>query len=448
MPTVTLKSLSADLASGRTTSRRLVEDCLEAILCQSEDGPAFLHVDPDKARSQAEAMDLLRKGGAQLSAFAGIPVSVKDLFDVAGETTRAGSRVLQDSPPAARDAEAVARLRRAGFVIIGRTNMSEFAFSGLGLNPHFGTPLTPWDEGQRRISGGSSSGAAISVVKAMAHAGLGTDTGGSCRIPAAFTGLVGYKPTANRIPRDGAIPLSTTLDAVGTIARSVACCETLDAVLSGDAERSPWNGRVDDLRLAAIGGLPLANIDPEVARVYDQALARLSSAGARVFEVEIPEFDGIAAINSKGGFTAAESYSWHKNLLQTKAAVYDPRIRARIERGALQSAADYIEITEARQNLVADATRKLSGYDAFLMPTTPILPPRLAELEDDDAFARINLLALRNPAIVNMIDGCSISIPIHAADAPPVGLMISGCAGQDLQLLKRASRIAEVLGCG
>ncbi len=231
----TLATLAADLESGRTTARKLVEDCLARIAEPAGEGDGtFIHVDRDAALAAADAMDGLRRVNAAPSRFAGIPVSIKDLFDIKGQVTRAGSRALDDSAPAEADAPVVARLKRAGFVVIGRTNMTEFAYSGIGINPHYGTPKGAWDRSVGHVPGGSSSGAAVSVVDQMAHGALGTDTGGSCRIPAAYNGIVGYKPTQRRVPLEGGVPLSFTLDSFGPLARSVACCATLDAVLAGE----------------------------------------------------------------------------------------------------------------------------------------------------------------------------------------------------------------------
>ena len=221
----TLATLAADLDSGRTTSRKLVEECLARIADPAGEGPrAFIHVDREAALTAADAMDRLRKVNAVPSRFAGIPISIKDLFDIKGQVTRAGSRALDDSPAAEHDAASVARLRQAGFVLIGRTNMTEFAYSGIGINPHFGTPKGGWNRAVGHVPGGSSSGAAVSVLDGMAHGALGTDTGGSCRIPAAYNGIVGYKPTQRRVPLDGSVPLSFSLDSIGPLARSVACC--------------------------------------------------------------------------------------------------------------------------------------------------------------------------------------------------------------------------------
>src|SRR3954465_11494072 len=236
--TPTLAALADDLKNGRTTARKLVDDCLANIAEISGEGPrAFIHVDSEAAIEAAEAMDRLRNANAAPSPFAGIPVSIKDLFDIKGQVTKAGSRALEDSAPAEADAPAVARLRRAGFVVIGRTNMTEFAYSGIGINPHYGTPKSAWKREIGYVPGGSSSGGAVSVVDRMAYGALGSDTGGSCRIPAAFNGIVGYKPTQARAPPEGGVPLSTTLDSFGPLANTVRCCAILDAVLADEPIR-------------------------------------------------------------------------------------------------------------------------------------------------------------------------------------------------------------------
>src|ERR1700716_1203658 len=247
----TLASLAADLVSGETSARKLVEQCLVKIADPAGEGQhVFLHVDKDAALDAADAMDRLRKAKAAPSPFAGIPVSIKDLFDIQGQGTGAGSRALDDSPPAEADASAVARLRRAGFIVIGRTNMTEFAYSGIGINPHFGTPKGAWQRGVGHVPGGSSSGAAVSVVDGMAHGALGTDTGGSCRIPAAFNGIVGFKPTQRRGPLDGGVPLSFTLDSFGPLARTVGCGAVLDAVLANEPVLPLQPRSIKGMRLA------------------------------------------------------------------------------------------------------------------------------------------------------------------------------------------------------
>jgi aspartyl-tRNA(Asn)/glutamyl-tRNA(Gln) amidotransferase subunit A len=459
----TLADLAADLSSGRTSSRALVEACLDRIEDPAGEGrTTFLHVDRGAALAQADAMDLLRSSAAAPSPYAGIPISIKDLFDITGQVTRAGSTVLANRPAATQDATAVARLRRAGFVLIGRTNMSEFAFSGLGMNPHHGTPRNPWerpttpatsqaDAGapasprpraganhQGRIPGGSSSGAAISVTDAMAHAALGTDTGGSCRIPAAFTGLVGYKPTASRVPRTGAIPLSTTLDSIGPIARSVACCATLDAILANDSPPNLTDRPLAGMRFAVPTTFVLEDMDADVAEHFERSLSRMSAAGARIERIAIPEFADIPAINAKGGFSAAESYAWHRPLIESGGAAYDPRVLTRIQRGATQTAADFIDLLAARRSFIAAVEERVARFDAIIYPTTPVVPPRIAALQSDDEFFKVNGLVLRNPAVINLLDGCAISIPNHAEGEPPTGLMLACPGGLDHQLFRCA----------
>jgi aspartyl-tRNA(Asn)/glutamyl-tRNA(Gln) amidotransferase subunit A len=442
----TLAIIARQLADGTTTSRDLVEQCLARIADPRGQGArVFLSVDPGQVRAVADGMDRLRAAGAAPGPYAGIPISVKDLFDVAGEPTRAGSIALDASAAAAHDAPSVARLRRAGFVLIGRTNMSEFAFSGVGLNPHHGTPLNPWQRSLGRIPGGSSSGAAVSVADGMAHAALGTDTGGSCRIPAAFTGLVGYKPTACRVPLAGAIPLSPSLDSIGPIARSVACCAAIDALLSDGPPPALEHGRISGVRLAVPGTLVLDDMDPEVARCFERALGRLSAAGAIIRPIDMPEWAAIAAINSKGGFSAAESYAWHRALIETKATQYDPRVLSRIRRGAAQSAADYLDLILARRRLIEATARRAAPHDALIMPTVPIVAPLLAELDGEDAFTRLNLLILRNPSVINMLDGCAISLPVGEPDGAPVGLMLAAMGGRDHALFQIAAAVEQAL---
>jgi aspartyl-tRNA(Asn)/glutamyl-tRNA(Gln) amidotransferase subunit A len=280
----------------------------------------------------------------------------------------------------------------------------------------------------------------------MAHAALGTDTGGSCRIPAAWCGLVGFKPTARRTPREGAIPLSTTLDSVGPLARSVACCAALDAILAGTADAPLAELDLSSLRIGVISNVALDGIQDAVADAFGAALERLGQQGARIATIEVPAFDRIAPLSSKGGFPAAEAYAWHRDLLAERGADYDPRVSVRIRRGTEQDAADFVELLAGRAALVAEAESQLAAYDAIALPTTPILPPRLADLETDDAlYGQANLLALRNPTLINMIDGCAISLPVSAPPDPPVGLMLASIAGRDRHLLAVAKAIEAAL---
>ena len=442
----TLASLAADLEAGRTTARKLVDECLAKIADANGEGQrVFIHVDKAGAIAAAEAMDSLRKANAAPSAFAGIPISIKDLFDIKGQVSRAGSRALDDNPPAEADAPAVARLRRAGFVVIGRTNMTEFAYSGIGINPHFGTPKGAWRREVGHVPGGSSSGAAVSVLDGMAHAGLGTDTGGSCRIPAAFNGLVGYKPTQRRVPLDGAVPLSSSLDSIGPIARSVECCAVLDAVLAGEPIVPLQPRAVKGMRFAVPTSVALDELDDAVAAAFERALQTLTEQGALIERIDVPAFLDIAVMSAKGGFAAAESYAWHRYLIESHGDVYDPRVSSRILRGQAQSAADYVDLLDARRSLIARAAARLAPYDAMLMPTTANTPPSIAEMADDKAFTKSNLLSLRNCTIVNMIDGCAISLPCHRDGEVPVGLMLAGIGGTDRRVFELAAGIAQPL---
>lgn len=437
----TLADLSSAFAGGKT-SRDLVEECLTRIADPLGEGSrAFLKVHADPARAAADFHDRSRRNGAAASPFAGIPVSVKDLFDIAGDVTTAGSIALRDAAPAKRDAVAVARLRAAGFVPIGRTNMTEFAFSGLGINPHYGTPLNAFDRNTGRIPGGSSSGAAVSVTDGMAFAALGTDTGGSCRIPAALCGLVGFKPTARRIPLAGAFPLSTSLDSIGPIASSVQCCATLDAIMAGEEPAILPSHPLDGLRLAIPQTLMLDDIDGEVGRTFERALTTLSKAGIRLTHLPLPELAELSQINTKGGFGAAESYAFHRPLIAAKRDLYDPRVLSRILRGTEQDAADYITLTRARADFIRRVETTTVPYDALLMPTVPLVAPPLRELESEEAYRTINLLMLRNPTVANFLDRCSISIPCHRAGDAPVGLMLIGPHNDDDRLLAIAAAV-------
>ncbi len=444
----TVLTLAGELAARKTTSRALVEDALMRIAVPSGEGArAFLRTRRESALAEAEASDALRAHGIVPSPLAGIPVSVKDLFDVAGDITRAGSRVLADAAPATADALAVRRLRQAGAIIVGRTNMVEFAFSGLGLNPHYGTPKNPWDRATGRIPGGSSSGAAVSVSDGMAAMGLGTDTGGSVRIPAALCGLAGFKPTARRIAKEGTFPLSGTLDSVGPIARSVACCALVDSILAGDAPNVPPALPLKDLRLGLVQDYVLDGLDRDVAAAFDKALAKLSQAGAHVSGLRFEALHTLPQINRHGGVVVAEAYAIHRELITRRAADYDPRVRSRTLLGADISAADYLEMLRERARLIAESARLAAPYDALLMPTVAMIAPAIAPLEKDDGlYGKTNLAILRNPSVVNFLDGCALSIPCHEPGGAPVGLMIVGQSGEDRRLLAVGLALESALG--
>ena len=435
------------ILDGRSSAAGEIEHSLSRA-AEPAIAPAFLAVFPDQACHGARQADAAQKLGLPLPPLAGLAVSVKDLFDLAGQTTTAGSTVLRDRPPALEDAPAVARLRAAGAALIGRTHMTEFAFSGVGLNPHAPTPRNPAMaaiDGVPRIPGGSSSGAAVSVAGGAAWAAVASDTGGSVRIPAALQGLVGFKSTARLVPTEGAVPLSTTLDTVGAITRSVRDAMLLHELLADRRVAIP--GRpLAATRLVVATTLMLDALEPAVAAAFDRALAALSRAGARIDSLPLPPLAELAPLQAHGGFSAAESWSWHRGLLARHEAEYDARVALRIKRGAALSAADYLDLHAARRRWIAAMHAALRGVDAVLSPTVPLLAPPIAALEaDDTAFFDANARLLRNPSVVNLLDGCAISLPCHAPGEPPVGLMLWACGLADDGLLGTALAVEAAL---
>ena len=443
----TIQQLAADLAAGRTSSRLLTEQALARIADPRGEGArAFIRVWAEQALAAADASDALRHAGIVPSLLAGIPVSIKNLCNVAEETTLAGSKALDDAPPAEDDAPVVARLRAAGAVIVGSTNMSEFAFSGVGFNPHYGTPGNPAD--RKRVPGGSSSGAAVSVADGMAVAALGTDTGGSVRIPAALCGLVGFKPTARRVPIDGVVPLSTSLDSIGPLAASVECCAIVDAIFAAKPVAVPASAPLGGLRFAVPMHFVMDDLEPVVATAFERALKALSALGVRIDHIDLPELNELPKINAKGSFAAAEAYAWHHKLLERRGKDYDQLVYPRILRGKDMSAADYIELLAARADLQARVSAITSNYDAVVMPTCAIAAPTLEEVSTPDGFAKKNLLLLRNTTVGNFLDRCAISLPCHAAGELPVGFMLMGEPMADKRLLSIARSVAPVVRAG
>ncbi len=431
----------------RPSASALLDACIGA--ARSDLNPhTFVRTSFDAAAAVARRMDALHAANATLPPLAGRAVSIKDLFDVQGEVTTAGSTVLADRAPATADCPAVARLRRAGAAFIARTNMSEFAFSGVGINPHFGTPANPATaalDAQPRIPGGSTSGGAVSVATGAAWAALGSDTGGSIRIPAALQGLVGFKNTARLTPTEGAIPLSTTLDTACAITRSVRDAVLLHEVLA-DRRVALTARPVGSLRLGVPTGWMLDGLDATVATAFERSLAALRAAGARIDEVALAPLADVARINATGGFAPAEAWAWHRKLLADHEAAYDPRVAQRIRRGAVMSAADYIDLLHARRQWIADMAVAMHGFDAMLSPTVPMVAPPIAPLlADDAAFFATNALLLRNPSTVNLLDGCALSLPCHAAGEMPVGLMVWSGALQDDTVLDVSLAIEAVL---
>jgi len=441
MPTpADLTATLADLRAGRTSAPAEIERAIDAAR-SGACAHAFLALHAEEARRQAAA-------AAPGQPLGGLAFSAKDLFDVAGEPTPAGSVVLAHAPAAGRHAPAVQRLLDAGGALLGRTNMTEFAFSGVGVNPHHGTPANPADASTPRIPGGSSSGAAVSVAAGAAFVGLGSDTGGSIRIPAALCGIVGFKSTTRLVPTEGALPLSTTLDTACAMTRSVRDAVLAHEILSARRVQ-PDPVSLGQRRLAVVKDLFQDGLDAGVARAFERALQRLRAAGARIDEIVLPPLADLPAINATGGFSAAESYAWHRLLLERSGAGYDPRVAQRILKGATMTAWQYLDLVRERAAWIGRMQTLMAPYDALLSPTVPILAPPIAEVapgaERDEAFFRVNALLLRNPSVVNMLDGCAISIPCQAPGELPAGLMLWQAALRDDTVLALAADAESLL---
>ena len=441
----TVAQLGADLAAGKTTSRRLVEEAFARIVDAAGEGSrAFVKLYADAARAEADFADRLRKSGVRRSPVDGLPIAVKDLFDVAGDVTRAGSKIFEKNPPAPSDAPAVARLRAAGAVLLGRNNMVEFAFGGVGLNPHYGTPKNPFERTTGRVPGGSTSGGAVAQADGMCVMALGSDTRGSIRQPAALCGVTGFKPTTRRVPREGAFPLSTTLDSIGPLANSVACCAAYDAILADDQPglaELPIKG----LRLMLPRSSALDDLDAHVTRTFVSTLSRLTRAGAVLTEVKVAAFDRQAEYFKHGGFAGAEAYHLHKPHLG-RAGEFDPRVAKRVMMGWEMSAEDYLTLLDLRAAFIREVEALAAPFDAMLMPTTPCIAPTIAETEaSDEDYFRWNARIMRNTGLVNFLDGCAATLPCHAKGTAPVGLMVCGTAMSDRRTLAVAAAVEQAL---
>jgi Asp-tRNA(Asn)/Glu-tRNA(Gln) amidotransferase A subunit family amidase len=391
---------------------------------------------------------------------AGLAISVKDLFDVAGETSASGSMVMASNPPAMQDAPAVARLKAAGGVILGRTHQVEFAFSGMGVNPHFGTPVNPIaleaDPSTPRIPGGSSSGAAVSVASGAAFIGLGSDTGGSIRIPAALCGLVGFKPTARTVPTQGAVPLSHTLDSIGALTRSVRDATLTHQILSGQPLQETEKA-LKDCHFAVAQSVMLDGLDADVARNFEASLTAISQAGAKITRIALDEIADLGSIQARGGFSAPEVLAWMipAGLWPQRQAQFDPRMAQRIRTGEAMSAADYVRLQLARQAWIERVGLALQGFDGVLSPTVPLVAAPIASVAPgnghdaaqdaarDAEFFRVNALMLRNTSVVNLLDGCAISLPNQPRGGLPTGLMLWHGANFDASILHIALQIEQ-----
>jgi aspartyl-tRNA(Asn)/glutamyl-tRNA(Gln) amidotransferase subunit A len=428
-----------------SSSRDRLEAALSRIADpQGEGSRAFRKLYAEEARAAADAADARARFGHGLGPLDGRIVSIKDLFDVAGEPTTGGSKVYETAPPAKADAPVVQRLRRAGAVIVGKTNMTEFAFSGIGMNPHYGTPGNPAD--RARVPGGSSSGAAVAVADGMCEIATGSDTGGSVRVPAAFCGLTGFKPTQHRIPRTGAMALSLTLDSVGPLTRCVADAANTDAILAGEAPQPMPPRDVGGLRLGVPRGRLLSGLDRAVEAGFERALSLLAGAGARITDIHMePLLDDLDAIHAIGSITAVEAAYVHREALANHAREIDGRVVRRIQSGSTLSGADYVRMIELRRGAVLKAAEQFSAYDAIILPTTPVVAPVIEELaHNEELFARTNLKVLRNTTVFNLLDCCGLSLPIPNAGALPIGFMMMGARGSDTNTLSAGAAVERL----
>lgn len=446
----TIQEYATDLATGKTTSRTLLEEALaKAKDPAGEGGRVFVTLHETEALAAAEASDTLRAAGIVPSPIAGLPISLKDLFDEAGHVTRGASHTTDGDPPKTKDSAVAAKLRAAGAVIIGRTNLTEFAYSGIGINPHFGTPRNPWDRETGRIPGGSSAGAAVSVTDGMAVAGIGTDTGGSVRIPAALCGIAGFKTTTKRISLEGCFPLSQTLDSAGPLAPSVTCCAILDQVMRGVDVAVPDPLPLDGLRFAVPQTAALDDMDDHVGACFSAALNRLSEAGAKITDIPFSELGDIWKTMPNGGILGAEAWANHRTVLEAKGDVVDPRVRVRIQRGENLSAADLIDVQWKRADIMARADAATAPFDAVLMPTVPCVAPGIDEIvASEELYAKMNPFILRNTTLGNFLDRCALSIPMHPQGEAPAGLMVMGETNGDELLVRVGLAVEKALRRG
>jgi aspartyl-tRNA(Asn)/glutamyl-tRNA(Gln) amidotransferase subunit A len=445
----TIADALASFDEGRLVRRDHISRIIQSARSALPDGYLiFLAERFDAALSEACAWDAAAKARLSIPALAGIGISVKACIDVAGFITTAGSQVLARRDAAPSDAAIVERLRKAGAIVLGHTNMTEFAYSGLGLNPHFGAPLSPFVPSEARVAGGSTSGGAVSVAFGGADAALGTDTSGSVRIPAAFCGLTGFKPSRGRYPAGGIIPLSPSFDVPGVIARSVECCRLLDRVLASQRAHAVPTVRSVALKLLVPTNYVLSGLDDTVRLKFDRALRRIEQAGVDLCREDVPELARVGEAARLGGIVAAESYAWHRELIAQHANSYDPRVASRILAGKEIPAHSYFSGLAELGDLASAIDRTFLGIDALVWPTVAILPPRRADLIDDAAYAAVNSLVIRNTEFANRVDLPSLTIPLPGVDDGPVGLLLTGRRKGDDALLAVGALLQSIVGTG
>ncbi|RWM85845.1 MAG: amidase [Mesorhizobium sp.] len=427
------------------SARDRLEAVLSRLAVRADYESVLVKLYPEAARAAADAADARRKAGVTLGPLDGTILSIKDLFDVAGEPTTAGSLLLSTAAPALRDAVIVRRLRQAGAVIFGKTNMTEFAFTAIGVNPHYGTPGNATDAG--RIAGGSSSGAGVSVAEGTSEISIGSDTGGSVRIPAALNGIVGFKPTARRISRVGVFPLSETLDSVGPLARTVAECAAADAVMAGEEFAALVPLSLAGLRIGIPRGVLFEDTE-EVSAAFERCACKLERAGASLADLSIDDLVAdLRAVTRRASIAAMEGAEVHADWLAEGAATpVDPRVSGPLSRAAAVPATAYIRAIRRRTALVAAMDERLASVDVLALPTTPVTAPTIVSMTSDEALCeRTEGLLLRNTQVANQFDLCAISLAMPAMPRP-AGLMLVTRHGDDQRLLRIAAGVEALLG--
>ena len=443
---MTALDLGARIAGGDIDPVDLAEHFLDRIEQQDLDHSIYIRATPERARAEAIAARDRAQSGLRRGPLDGVPISWKDLVAMAGEPTTGGSPLFAQQPPATRDALLLSRATRAGMVCLGRTNLPEFAFSAMGINPHFGTPPNPFDPETPRVPGGSSSGAAVSVARGLAPAGIGSDTGGSVRVPAAWNNLVGLKTTAGVFPNDGVLPLVRDLDTVGPLTKDVADAAAIFAVLAAD-------GPVD-LKGASVKGarfmLPAMlwnDVDDDISAVMNTAISRLESAGAQIIRDEVSELDEVTKIFlTFGDLFSATAYAELREKVDAQPhLVYDQilrRLHLSVEVSAVDVLHAWMEIDRCAQNYYA----RVAPYTAVLCPTTTISPPPIADVETDaKAYATAQRRIPINTRTGNLLRLCGVTVPAGFASGLPTGLMVYGLPNQDRYILRVAKSVELAL---
>ena len=443
---MTALELGAGIGAGTIDPVELQRYFQDRIARLDQDRRVYLRTTPERAEAEAMSARSRAKAGTRLDPLDGVPISWKDLFDSAGTVTTGGSGLFKDRVPD-RDATVLARATRAGLVCLGKTNMTELAFSGLGINPTFGTPPNPFDAAVDRVPGGSSSGAAVSVVRGLAPAAIGSDTGGSVRIPAAWNGLVGLKTTAGLIPTEGALPLSPTLDTVGPLARDVADANALFSVLAHRPAADLTGAKLSGTRLVVPEDHMFDRVSPSVMAAFETAVESLRHAGARTERVPVPEFGLGRELMARHGVLAGIECEaiWREAIWANPSAVFH-MVRTRIEPGAKASGRDLYRLYEGLERLSAAFASRLAGCDAMIAPTVPEDPPAIQPLLDDDAtYLRANGMSLYNTSPGNWLGCAALTVPCGGTPLP-VGLMLMQRGGREGQLLRLGAAVELALG--